>query len=466
MTLQLTIASDDRTFAVSVDPTETVENLKALIEVETGMLIKDQVLLFQGGELNNSATLTGAGVGNGEVLFVSTRGALQTESAQGEPTYDWDPVAIQQYFRNNPDKLQQLLHNNPTMAEAVLSDDLTLLSNLLAERQAERQKVELERALRMAQLAADPFDPKAQQMIEEEIRLENIKDNMEQAIEYNPEAFGRVVMLYIDCEVNKTPVKAFVDSGAQSTIMSTQCAKRCGIERLIDTRWAGMARGVGTARIIGRVHVAPIKIGNSFFSSSFTILEGNQGTDLLLGLDMLRKHQCIIDLKDSVLRIGDEAVPFLSEKDIPRDIRFEDMQEEQDIARSPLLPSPPSSSTTPASFALPRSAPAPAPVPAPLPTRTSSTTSGGSAPMPAPSGSVGLRPTPTPTPTSTFIPTPTAIPIPTSTAIPAGNVSEDKVRQLTDLGYSRAEAIRALTLFNGNVELAASSLFGEQSFGF
>ena len=188
--------------------------------------------------------------------------------------------------------------NDRELAEAVLSEDNTFLSALLEQRARAKEEQKRKEMDAIQRLNANPFDTEAQvrrqcvqiltyqKIIEEKIRQENVAQNMEMAIEYSPESFGRVFMLYIPVEVNGTPLQAFVgmiqsilrtyklDSGAQQTIMSVECAQRCGyviefsfegltlrIMRLVDTNFAGMAQGVGSAPIIGRVHLAQVKIG-------------------------------------------------------------------------------------------------------------------------------------------------------------------------------------------------------------
>lgn len=201
-----------------------------------------------------------------------------------------------------------------------------------------------------------------------------------------------------------TLFQAFVDSGAQSTIISKTCAERLGLLRLLDQRYKGMAHGVGQTEILGRIHVAPIKIGNIFYPCSFLVLDSSN-MEFLFGLDMLRKHQCIIDLKENVLRVGggEVSVPFLQEKDIPS--RFLDEE------------------------------------------KYSKEASSSGSPLPVASGSNN----------------------PSQGGVSSGGASgdkskdsefESKVAKLVELGFERQAVIQALQLFNGNEEQAAGFLFG------
>ena len=190
-------------------------------------------------------------------------------------------------FLADPHQLSLLKERNPELADALLSGDLQAFAGVLQRQRQERAERDMQRIRTMN---ADPFDLEAQKQIAEEIRLSNVNQNMEIAMEYSPEAFGKVIMLYINCKLNGHPVKAFVDSGAQMTFMSSACAERCSVMRLLDHRWAGIAKGVGTQKIVGRVHVAQIQIENDFLPSSFSVME-DQPMDLVLGLDMLKRHQ-------------------------------------------------------------------------------------------------------------------------------------------------------------------------------
>lgn len=230
-------------------------------------------------------------------------------------------------------------------------------------------------------------------------------------------------MLYIDVTVNNVPIKAFVDSGAQTTIMSPDAAERCGILRLIDKRYGGIARGVGTATILGRVHSADIQIGQYNLASSFTVMEGKD-VDLLLGLDMLKRHQMCIDLQKNVLRVQSDEIRFLPENEIPR------MMDEI-LGSEPKVEGPGGSTIGATTGTLEP--------PAESSSNTGTTESGksqasSSQPSTAQPGSS------------------------TSNFGQSQPITASSVAKITELGFTREEAIAALRQVDGNVELAIGLL--------
>uniref|UniRef100_T1GHY1 UBA domain-containing protein n=1 Tax=Megaselia scalaris TaxID=36166 RepID=T1GHY1_MEGSC len=72
-----------------------------------------------------------------------------------------------------------------------------------------------------------------------------------------------------------------------------------------------------------------MQIEGDFLASSFSVLE-EQPMDMLLGLDMLKRHQCNIDLQRNVLRIGTTGTEthFLSESELPECARLTDRIDE------------------------------------------------------------------------------------------------------------------------------------------
>lgn len=359
--MQVTITTlDDHIINVEVSEDLEVENLKAQCEFELGIPSSNISLTWNGRPLHDDKMTLGAyGIKHGDVLLLQQmRGQQGQQSPQafgsgGIPMLDFsnipipgnsvpfmqppsridleDPLVILDLIKNNPHERALLKERNPPLSDALESGNKDRFVEMYKKQRDQRLAKERERN---RILSLDPFDPEAQKLIAEEIRLKNVESNMESAIEFVPESFGQVIMLYVDCHVNGHPVKAFVDSGAQMTIMSQACAERCNIMRLVDIRWAGVAKGVGTQNIIGRVHLGQIQIGQDFLQSSFSILE-NQPMDMLLGLDMLKRHQCVIDLQNNELLIGTTGTrtPFLHENQLPAHARInvgQSLNEEDD----------------------------------------------------------------------------------------------------------------------------------------
>lgn len=253
-----------------------LDDFKAILEAELNITREEMIMVHSGSELSHSGaeSLKDCGLISGDLLLIADRRSMG-------------------HHFSRPGTLSSSGQGGPLTAGAA-----------------------------RAKGALDELDSDVQLRLEEEIRQSNIIENMAAALEHHPEAFAAPVpMLFVRMTVNGHHISGFVDTGAQSSIITEKVAERCGLLRLIDRRFAGVAHGVGTGKILGRVHSVVVSVGGQHLSCSLNVMEAANlrgGPEVIFGLDMLKRHQVVINFVTGTLIIHGEAVPFLSEVDAPK----------------------------------------------------------------------------------------------------------------------------------------------------
>lgn len=112
-------------------------------------------------------------------------------------------------------------------------------------------------------------------------------------------------MCLIPCEIGSITVEMLVDTGAQSSVLSMPIVRQLGLTNRLDRRYQGVAAGVGRARIVGNIRnvVCTFGIGHVEFLMDFIVLDVNDPL-VIMGLDQMRKYNCLIDIGREKLIFG------------------------------------------------------------------------------------------------------------------------------------------------------------------
>jgi len=213
ITLSITLAepqSDEQDLlSLDVYPEMTIDTLRSSVHAETGFEPTSQHL-YHNGQLiaDNSKTLAELQIGDGEMLALHVRemrgstgipagssSAPAQQSGRGgarAPGIEQDPELIRLQILGDPNLRAELNRQRPELAAAL--EDPRRFASIWAESYDRERRERAERHRQIQMLNADPFDPEAQARIEEMIRQERVMENLQNAMEHNPEGKSHTVV--------------------------------------------------------------------------------------------------------------------------------------------------------------------------------------------------------------------------------------------------------------------------------
>jgi DNA damage-inducible protein 1 len=194
----------DNLLTLDVFPEMTVSTLRESIQAESNISPTSQHIYHNGRLISDDAkTMEQLEIGDGEMLAVHVRDmrstappppqpprqAQQPQQAQqhSQPSgrAQQDPEMIRLQVLGNPALRQQIQRQNPDLAAAL--DSPEQFARILRDSYDREQRERLERQREIERLNDDPFNIENQRKIEEMIRQERVMENLQNAMEHNPE---------------------------------------------------------------------------------------------------------------------------------------------------------------------------------------------------------------------------------------------------------------------------------------
>ena len=178
----------------------TIADLKGYIESETNISKVFQRIYYGNQELvDDNKTLQQCGMTDDSMLGVQVRNPQAPSDGSGRPWQErrgpapngsrqgaqTDPEMIRLQAMGNPNILATIRASDPELANAV--QDPSRFQQIFAEKLRRKAEMDAEIQRRNDLLSADPFNVDVQREIEEMIRQEGVIENLQNAMEHNPE---------------------------------------------------------------------------------------------------------------------------------------------------------------------------------------------------------------------------------------------------------------------------------------
>ena len=157
--MRISVTDNMRLAELDVDPSESVENIKALVEVEFGIPSERQKLFFNMKEVQNNQKLNEIGVGDNDLLLVTVSAVVQQQSKpklnirdminninKNQPNLNKQKEELRkQKFVEEAKRLKdkikadelayaEILEHNHELADAVFANDINVLADYLLKK--------------------------------------------------------------------------------------------------------------------------------------------------------------------------------------------------------------------------------------------------------------------------------------------------------------------------------------------